>query len=257
MPAGLPLPICYGVFREEQAPVTCILLEDLGHTHSQPPWPMPATVPGCEAAVTALARLHAHWWTTELSGPHLAGVDLRKRADDLGTYLNKLMPEFLAFVGDRLTPERQDIMRAVCDKLPKLLWDRVSGGRPITRVHGDLHNWNILYPNDPSLHDCVFIDWEDWQYYPGPFDLAYMMAYFWFPDRRAQHEENLLRLYHDALLGELPAPYSWQHLKADYRLGHLYSFVIPWFQLELEMGPDALVGKPGTTVPVVRGFGLR
>ncbi|MEM7171090.1 MAG: aminoglycoside phosphotransferase family protein [Pseudomonadota bacterium] len=235
---ALPLPRCLGLFKDETSPLTCLLLEDYGASHEQPPWPLPASLPQCEAAVVALAKLHGHWWTTDLAETFLAGVDLARRRDDLAQQFERLLENFLAFVGDRLAPERRDIMRAVCARLPALLWQRLTSGLPLTRIHGDPHSWNILFPKDPSRHGCIFIDWEDWQIQPGPFDLAYMVAYHWFPERRARYEEPLLRLYHRALCDEISEPYRWQQLRDDYRLGALHNFVVPWFVLDMGIAPE-------------------
>ncbi|NQU56577.1 MAG: aminoglycoside phosphotransferase family protein [Rhodospirillales bacterium] len=239
MPSGLPLPIIYDTSSEIDGALTCIVMQDLSETHSQTRWPMPPTISQCEDAVCALAHLHGHWWTHDLTVPQLVGIDLQSRTETISDYIKAFIPEFIKQLGDRLSPPRQEIIRTVCAKLPDLLCNRLSGGLPITRVHGDPHYWNIMFHNDPARRECIFFDWEDWHYDPGAYDLAYMIALHWFPERRARHEEHLLRLYHETLSGQISTPYSWEQLWADYRLGHLHNFIVPLFQVQMGIGPAA------------------
>lgn len=237
LPAGLPLARCYFAACEGQTGATCILLEELGGTHCQTPWPLPPSLSMCEAAVATLARLHAFWWNSRPSETGTSGLPSRRKHHEFAGHIEHLLPRFLDFLGDRLPQDRRDLMRKVCDRLPALLWDRVSGGRPITLVHGDAHFWNVMLPKDPARHGCVFVDWQAWRRDVGAFDLAYMIALHWYRDRRARHEEHLLRTYHEALRQEISTDYGWGELLADYRLGHLRNFVVPLFQLQMDLFP--------------------
>jgi hypothetical protein len=237
LPDTLPLAQCYGAARDPETGMTHVLLEDLSETHVHSQWPLPPSIPRCEAAVTALARIHGYWWKGDVSASDEFGIDRRLKLETFASHLPNLVAEFLDFVGEAVPEDRQEIVRSVCRQLPDLLNRRLFGGKPITRNHGDPHFWNIMFPRDPSRHGCVFIDWEDWQYNPPAFDLAYMIALHWYPDHRARHEEHLLRVYHNALLGEISGGYSWDDLMADYRLGHLHNFIVPLFQLNM--------GEPG------------
>ena len=233
LPDRLPLATCFGAARDPDTGVTHVLLEDLSQTHTHSRWPLPPSLARCEAAVTALARIHGHWWNCHVSESDAFGIDLRLKRQRFAGHLPNLLAGFLDFVGEAVPADRQDVMRSVCGRLPDLLDERLFGGKPITRNHGDPHFWNIMFPKDPSRHGCVFIDWEDWQYNPPAFDLAYMIALHWYPDHRARHEEHLLGVYHNALLGEISTGYSWEDLMADYRLGHLHNFIVPLFQLKM------------------------
>ncbi len=227
---SLPLAPCFGAFRDPQAGLTCILLQDLTATHQPTAWPLPPPVPLCELAVGALAGLHAHWWRAgdAAAGAHAAGLNANER--QLASYFQALLPAFFDEMGDRLAPERRDLLQRVCDGVPDLKSRRLAAGRPITRVHGDAHFWNFLYPRDLGRHGCVVIDWEDWRDDFGASDLAMMMALHWYPDRRARHEERLLRGYLAALRRHGVSGYGWDDLRADYRLGHLQNVIVPLFQ---------------------------
>jgi len=235
----LPLPTIYYASSENDGDLTCILMQDLSDTHSQTQWPLPPTLLQCEDAVCALAHLHGHWWTHDLSELQTAGIDLKWRTKHFSDTVKSFMPKFVDLLGDRLSSGRQEIIRSVCAKLPELLWQRLFSGLPITRVHGDPHYWNVLFNNDPARRECIFFDWEDWHYDPGAFDLAYMIALHWFPERRSRYEKHLLRLYFEKLSKHISAPYCWDQLWDDYRLGHLHNFVVPLFQVEMGIGPAA------------------
>lgn len=237
LPDDLPLARCYSAARDRDTGITHVLLENLSPTHRHSQWPFPPSIALCEAAVTGLAQIHDRWWKYEVSDGDEFGIDWRLKLDRFGGHIRTLLVEFLDYVGDALPDDRRAIMATVVGHLPELLRDRLSDGRQITRNHGDPHFWNIMFPRDPAHHGCIFVDWEDWQYNPPVFDLAYMIALHWFPDHRARHEENLLRVYHRALLGEMSTGYSSDDLMADYRLGHLHNFILPVFQLNMGV-PD-------------------
>lgn len=238
LPDDLPLPKVYGAFHEESTGVRCLILEDLSHTHSQTPWPLPPTQPLCRMAFAAIARLHAHGWQQDISGTDVQ-QELVRRSQSLGRHLEDIFPPFVDYLDDRLSRDRRKVFERVFKCLPELMAVRARRGEPITCVHGDPHAWNILFPKDPVAHDCVFIDWEDWHRGTAAFDLAYMMALHWFPERRIRFEEHMLRHYLDSLNAGISAPYEWDDLVLDYRLGHLHNFVVPVFQLAMGIGPGA------------------
>ena len=228
--SGLPLAACHGAFRDRESRHTCLLLEDLTTTHEETPWPLPPSLPRCEGAVAALARLHAHWWHEGSSETSDLGGKLWAKEERIAGVVQGLLPAFLDDLGDRLPVDRRDLLLRTLARTPELVRQRLARGRPITRIHGDAHLWNVLYPKDPSRHGCVFIDWEDWRYDLGASDLALMIALHWYPDRRARHESDLLRTYLEALRSSGIEGYGWDNLLVDYRLGHLQNAVVPVFQ---------------------------
>jgi len=235
---SLPLIRCYAALRDEESRYTCLLLDDLSDTHGHTAWPLPPSIPQCEAAVSALARLHAHWWTCAAAQTEEHMALLHKRHSVFFDHLVEILPGFFDFIADRLSPQRRKLLEQMCLRLSDLLWARVSGGGHFTLVHGDAHLWNVMYPKDPSRHSTVVFDWDNWDHGPGPCDLAYMMALHWYPDRRARHEEPVLRRYHETLLSHIEEDYGWDDLMADYRLGHLLNFCIPVVQQHYKLMPS-------------------
>lgn len=220
---GLPLAACFVSLVDPASGATCILLEDLSATHVATPWPLPPTLPHCHMAVRSLAALHAHW-------PQSATYDLNKRERVLDQYVSEMLPAFLAKLGDRLPADRAALLRKVCERVPALKADRYKAGRPITRIHGDAHFWNVLYPRDEKRGDAILIDWEDWRVDFAGMDLALMIAMHWYPHRRALHEVDLLKSYLEAYNARAAIAMSWEDFWHDYRLGHVCNAVVPVFQ---------------------------
>ena len=219
---GLPLVPCLAALRDGQSGATCLLLEDMRATHEATTWPLPPTLERCEGAMRAWAAIHVRWAGTRFPAYHA-------REDTLAGHAAILLPGLLDTLGDRLPRERRILLERVCACIPALKARRQDDGGSLTRIHGDAHFWNVLYPRDPVRHGCVLIDWEDWRVDFAALDLALAMAMHWYPDRRARHEKALLRTYHEAVL-EAGGTVAWDDLLADYRLAHLCNAVIPIFQ---------------------------
>jgi aminoglycoside phosphotransferase (APT) family kinase protein len=217
----LPLPTCFGTAESVERATSCILLEDLSASHGPPAtaWPAPPPRQEREAAIAALARLHARWWADGGAGEppatwgplwaERARAELAGFADAAGARLTR---------DDRARYERVIAMASTIDQ-------RV-GDRPGTVLHGDAHAWNFLYPRNPEDGGCVVIDWQLWKQGPGAFDLAYMIALHGQPAYRAEHEAPLLRFY----AGELRrhgVDYPWRDLWSDYRLAVAFNLLYP------------------------------
>jgi len=220
---GLPLAMCLASLVNPSSGATCVLLEDLSATHVATPWPMPPTLPRCHMAVRSLATFHAHWAQS-------ATEDLNKREHTLDQHISEMLPSFLDELGDRLPVDRAALLTKVCERIPTLKADRYRSGRPVTRIHGDAHFWNVLYPRDEERGIAVLIDWEDWRVDFTGLDLALMIAMHWYPQRRALHEIDLLKSYLQAYNACATPVMSWDDFWHDYRLGHVCNVVVPIFQ---------------------------
>lgn len=221
--AGLPLADCLASLADPSSGATCILLEDLSASHVATPWPMPPTLPRCHMAVRSLARLHAHWAQS-------AAEDLLRRERAMHQHVSEMLPTFLDALGDRLSADRAALLAQVCERIPSLKADRYKWGRPVTRIHGDAHFWNVLYPRDEERGLAILIDWEDWRVDFAGLDLSLMIALHWYPQRRALHEVSLLESYLQTYNASAAPVMSWEDLWHDYRLGHVCNVVVPIFQ---------------------------
>ncbi len=236
-PAHLPIAPCLDICVDEDSGFSCLLIQDLSQTHTQHSWPLPATVDECHAVLRALAQIHAFWWNAQ-ELPSLEERSLfQVRQKNIFTQLQKLLPKFLQFIGDRLSSERQQIMLKVCDCLPELMSKRILQTQSTTLIHGDAHFWNVMLPKNPQTHGPLFIDWEEWTCGITGYDLAYMIALQWHSDRRKHHEMLLLESYYQELIKKPGVNYSFDELIHDYKLGCLRNFIIPAFHLEMGIEP--------------------
>ncbi len=228
--SGSPVLRCFYAEYDPQSDRACFLLEELAETHFQPEWPVPPALPLCEAVVECLARFHAGWrhnlvLKTELQ-PLLAEGNSWKSRIALAV---ERLPQFIAFLGDRLSPERkaiyQQVLRASVSE-----WQPDWSTKAATLLHGDAHFWNYLFPRDPARDTIRMIDWNGWDIGRGTDDLAYMIALHWFPERRRVYEIPLLRRYHTVLQESGIMDYSWDDCWRDYRLSVIMNLTIPVWQ---------------------------
>jgi len=223
----LPLARCFAALSDDETGATCILLEDLSRTHMASRWPLPPTLDMCRRAVEAIAIVHAHWWGAP-------SQQLAQREDKLAAHLLDMLPGFFDRLGDRLPTERRALLTTACARIAGLKRARFESGKPVSRIHGDAHFWNVLYPRNPETHACILIDWEDWRIDTVASDLAMMIALHWYPDRRERFEETLLRNYWDMLNGAVETSLTWDDFMLDYRIGHIWNAIVPIYQEQME-----------------------
>jgi hypothetical protein len=227
--SGSPAPRCYAAHCSPESGGTYLLFDDLSTTHTVPEGVMPPTLVDTQRRVDALATFHAHWW----QHPRLQG-DIAGIAEDVPGYVAGVARDnfahFVDFLGDRLSEHRRQIYERIFAAWPPpALVARRAAGQHTTLVHGDTHNWNFLAPLDPAAEQVRIIDWAVWHIGVGPSDLAYMIALFWFPERRARMEPDLVRRYHARLIEYGVAGYSWEQCWLDYRTAVIYHLFWPIF----------------------------
>lgn len=233
-----PLVRCFDVVFSTERARLHVLLEDLSDTHfSEPPSQLPPTHAHCLGIIDAIAAVQAAWWerppwaVLALRPPDRPALDARI-ADVRGR-----VERFMDFLGDRLSPGRRALYRAVLDALPRL-YERLLDSRAYTVVHDDLHAGNVLYPRSLDSDSVRLIDWQTWHVDLGPKDLAHMMAVFWFPERRRRLELPLLRRYHECLGASGVQGYTWDACWADYRLCVLRKLFHPAWQWDTGHHPN-------------------
>lgn len=230
-PPGL-LARCFDAVWDPDAKTWHILLEDLTDSHViVSEWPIAPTVEQCERIVDTYARFHAAWWNDPRLG---SSVGKFVDADAIDLFLGGLSRWFESFagrLGDRLSRERRELYERFLAAAPRLV-TRYRSRRALTVINGDAHVWNLLYPRDPSSADVRLIDWGGWRLDTASYDLAYMMAVHWFPERRRRLEQPLLDRYHATLLAHGVTGYDRQALADDYRLSALWLLAIPVWQSE-------------------------
>jgi hypothetical protein len=224
-----PVPRCYAAGFDPDLGRSHLLFEDLSATHVDAEEAIPPALPDTERMLDALAQIHAHWW----QHPRLRD-DIRAISEDVPGYVVGIARErfagFVDVLGDRLSEERRRIYERVL-----VLWpppsvrERKAGERALTLIHSDTHFWNFLLPRDPRADTVRIVDWAVWHIGIGPSDLAYMLAMFWFPERRARMEQGLVRHYHTQLLARGVQAYDWGQCWLDYRTAAIFNLFWPVF----------------------------
>ena len=222
----LPLLTCFGTEICPETNQYCLLLEDLTTTHHQSTYPVPPFQSECEEAIAVLAFIHAYWWGHPPVEYSVFVRPSENRLNKFFQYCENVYPEFVDFLGDRLSEKRKKIYELVLEKLPKLLWEHFSPYERQTLMHGDAHFWNFLYPNNVKDNRCVIYDWQSRGVGIGAKDLAYMIAFQWYRERRQQMELPLLKHYQNELL-KRQVLYTWEDLLSDYRVCAITNLLFP------------------------------
>jgi Ser/Thr protein kinase RdoA (MazF antagonist) len=233
----LPVPRCYDAVCSEEGKGFHLLLEDLSETHVPLQAPLPPSKSQCEQVVDTLARIHAFWWDHPVLGRNLGTLPSEVPEWDFCGGLGETFPRFVDFVGEGLFDDRREIYERVLVSAPALS-KRWTEGKHLTLVHGDAHAWNFLYPRDPDKDVPRLLDWDAWSVSIGPSDLAFLIALFWFPERRARMERTLVKRYHERLLTYGVKGYDWDVCWDDYRLGVIQCLFLPLWWWAHDLSPE-------------------
>ncbi|MBA7513734.1 hypothetical protein ES705_05752 [subsurface metagenome] len=221
----LPFITCYDAKFDENTGRSHILLEDISKTHFQTEYPLPPTYINCIRHIEGLGKLHILWWDhgrlEEFPYPSIfMGKSIMIMHYDYEKGVNdqeKLVQEFLNFIGDRISKPSQKILNNSIEFAVKYRWECYKKGRNLTLCHGDAHAWNAFYPKDNIDGKLYFGDWQTISVNKGITDLAYFMGVHWHPERRKRLEKVLLRKYHKLLEESGITNYSWKDCYNDYR----------------------------------------
>jgi thiamine kinase-like enzyme len=205
-----------------------LVLENLNNTHFQNEWPIPPLIKYCTMAVKCLAKVHAYWWDNSSLQMVTNKFGSRESILPWIEQLEKLSIGFIDFLGDRITEKRKRIIKSVTENFERYS-ARFLSYRNLTLVHGDAHFWNFLFPKDDD-HDVKIIDWQSYGHGVPTDDLAYMIALHWYPDRRKEYEQDLLNVYHKALLDSSVRDYSFEQLMQDYKWSVIQTLAVPIWQ---------------------------
>jgi hypothetical protein len=233
-PAGLLLR-CFDAVHSPHDNSWHLLLEDVTDTHrlaTEPP--LPPTEPHCRMIVGVLARFHAAWWDATKGSVSVVAPPDPAWIHDIRQRLERFWANLSDRLGDRLSADRRLIYERYLAAPPL---PRPATRKNLTIVHGDAHVWNVFLPNDDSENDLRLFDWSNWR--PGlpTFDLAYMMAVHWYPERRRRFERPLLDHYHATLLASGVKGYDRAALDHDYRHAVLIHLTTPLFLSDLRVPP--------------------
>jgi aminoglycoside phosphotransferase (APT) family kinase protein len=231
-----PLVRCYAVIADGDGDPGTLVLEDVRATHDHPPWPIPPSRNQCEAALDTLASVHAQWWEAPALGNTVGQLHTRESLTTMVQGIAAHLPAFFDAVGDSLTTEARHVYERVFSSSLKP-WLRLTDQSALTIIHGDAHTWNFLFPRSGE-GAALLIDWQLWHVDVGARDLAFFMALHWYPSRRRELEQPLLRYYHDCLLKRGVENYSFDELWLDYRRCVVRNLTIPILFWSRGMNPE-------------------
>lgn len=210
---GTRMPACHFGWYDGSAGWFVLVLDDVSEGEQG------EQLAGCDADVAAaaldeMAALHGPVW----GSPDVGALRWLNRASPESaafttSLVTPLLPGFLERYGDRLEPEHV----GVCERFVSVMepWlSRATG--PGTATHGDFRLDNLLFvPGDPRPW---VVDWQTASWGPAAADVAYFLGGSLSTEDRRDHEEDLLRSYHDALVSRGVGGYPLAQLREDYRL---------------------------------------
>jgi hypothetical protein len=211
--------VYYGTFDPPSGDFV-LLMEDLAPARLGDP------LAGCsleeaQSAVCAVAKLHAAWWQRAELGAFswMPNINDPVHHSAEPTY-QQCWPGYLAFAGDRLSPEIRQIGERLSTRIIRVL--DLLAERPRTFVHGDYRADNMLFALTQSGTEVAVIDWQIAHRGCGVFDVAYFVANNVATEVRRPNEIKLLQLYWNALCEGGVSDYSFERCLRDYRLSVLF-----------------------------------
>ena len=203
---GGSLPTCHLAEYDETEGWFTLVLEDIvGATQGD-------QISGCtpdqaEVALRELARLHA---------PVLNDLALGSREYlNLDNPINQrlltmLLPGFLERYADRITDEQAEVCRRFVEVTDAWFADRRP---PLGLIHGDFRLDNLLFTDD----GCTIVDWQTMTWGPAMTDASYFLGGGLSVADRREHEQRLVRAYHQELLAGGVQNLDWETCWTEYR----------------------------------------
>ena len=201
-----------------------LVLDDLGHLRVGDQ-AAGADVADAEAALIALAALHAQFWRSprldSLAWMPMANADSMKIGREI---YQASLPGFRHVFGHAIDPANEALVDRFGDNVHQLL-DRLAA-MPTTIMHFDYRLDNLFFGDDSTVR---MIDFQASSKGGGAYDVGYFLSQNLDIKTRRAGEDHLLRTYHDALVAGGVADYLFDQLVEDYRVGVLYGWIIPVF----------------------------
>lgn len=221
----LRAPRCYYSAKDTAAGEYVLLLEDLAPARIGDQV-VGLSIADAELCVRELAAFHAAWW----QHPRLEALDWIPLASDPvnlfvePAYQQSWQP-FISTLGAGLPREMKDLGERMNTRITRLFqgFDHL----PRTIVHGDFRADNLFFGDDTGRPPLSVIDWQISVRSTGTYDLAYFLSQSLDVPTRREHEDRLLRRYHDGLVAGGVQDYSYDQCLLDYRRCVLFCWVYP------------------------------
>lgn len=175
-----------------------------------------------ELALRELARFHATWWESPLLDQFaswLPDIDDPYFQILEAAYIASL-PSVEAKFGHLLTDHVMDVAKRYEGNYRESFL-RGGGRRPHTMVHGDYRLDNMMFSNTESGMELTVLDFQIPFRANGMWDVIYFLAGNFTPEWRREHQQEMVRVYHDALITAGVTGYSYEQCWEDYRAAAL------------------------------------
>lgn len=213
-------PGCYFVRKDGEGADFVIIMEDLAALRMVD---QSCGLSGgeAEAAVAALAELHASWWG-RVTDPRVAWAPslVHPRIEAMAGVWPELWPVFAERFSGSLSPAALHIGEVVS----RHYWQGMEqlSQAPWTLLHMDYRCENLLFDDsDAGADGVVVLDWQTLGRGAGAYDLAYLLGGSLDVESRRSLEAWLVDLYHRRLIDRGVVDYEKETLWDDYRLAHL------------------------------------
>ncbi|HWF53130.1 MAG TPA: phosphotransferase [Solirubrobacteraceae bacterium] len=199
-----------------------LVIDDLSQTADVGDMVGGGTVAQAEIAIAQLAALQAPIWNDPcLTDKAWLSIDKTEML------FGAVAPAFELFAerfGERVSAEHLELARGLVPKAAgsaRRLWQP-----PYVVAHGDYRLDNMMFGRGPGAPPLAVIDWQAARLGPPLLDAAiYLGSCLTAPERR-EHEERLLRIYHERLRAAGIDDFSWDDVLNSYRVSSLYPFLL-------------------------------
>jgi len=184
------------------------------------------TVADASLAMRSLARLHA----PVFADPQLGATPWLNQQSPLNqALLAQLFEGFVERYGDRVQDEHLEVCRRFIASADGWTADRRP---PLGLVHGDYRLDNLLFvptvegdvpenaadgAGEPGERALVVVDWQTVSWGAAMTDAAYFLGGSLSSSDRREHEQRLVREYHDALQEQGVRGFEWEECWEGYR----------------------------------------
>ncbi len=184
-----------------------------------------ATLAETEAAVDALARLHASFWDKMDEDRY----DWLPRSANSENATNMLggatagWDPMVEIFGDHIPQWLRDVKDAYLATVPSL--QEQLDQAPRTLLHGDFRMDNLFFAQEPHHYPMTFVDWQGPIRGRGIHDVAYLLCQSTQLEVRRANEKAIIQRYVDALERHGVTGYTFDDAWSDYRVAVLYLWV--------------------------------
>jgi aminoglycoside/choline kinase family phosphotransferase len=199
-----------------------LVIDDLSPTATVGDMVGGGTVEQAELAIATLAELQAPIW----NDPQLkdkAWLGIAKTEMLFGA----VAPAFELFVerfGERVDQAHLELARRLVPNAAgsaQKLWQP-----PFVIAHGDYRLDNLMFGACDGAPPVTVIDWQAARIGPPLLDAAIYLGSCMTTEERREHEERLLRDYHERLLAAGIEDFSFEDVLHSYRVSSLYPFLL-------------------------------